>query len=560
MDLASGRCCLVLLAAALLLLDSSWKATVCDAAGLQNLESPQNVQIYIEDPQFTVKWDWHSDSSTDDSNVLFSAYYRPVEGTHTTWQELSGCHNVNVTKCDFSTELDYMETYKVRVKAKRGSATSRWSKIVSFVPSQIAKLGPPSAVYLDSNGGLIDINISAPGSSLRPIFDPSDFTYELVIWRNDSNEEVAHKNICSSDYIDGLALNTTYCLKVSAILPTYQQQGPFSPVYCIQTACKEPQPKNVRVNALNTDFVVQWDWEYSNDNNVSFTVEYTEEHCLKYNLIEPTWTAVLHCEDITTNECHVSSEFDFHGVYSIRIQASNGTGPPVWSKKIKFEPNKDSVIGPPLNVMVNLSGSILEITMSPPGVSENQCMTEFYNLSYNVLLWKNSSELKKTNKSGPEPFFTFSDLEPLTLYCLKAQAVTEEGKTGLFSAIQCITTAAGETSFWKMLVAFASAIAVVCLVTSLFFLLRYLKQWISYAFFPKCTLPSNIKEYLEDHHMNKTYAGHTEEHKETCCIMEIIAPYESKRTDDSVENKHCIQNSRDSGNYSNEDETVVFIK
>ncbi|XP_078513079.1 interferon alpha/beta receptor 1 [Lissotriton helveticus] len=551
----------VVLAAALLLLDSSWRAAECDASGLQNLERPQNVQIYIEDPQFTVKWDWFSKSSTDDSYVLFSAYYQPVKGTNATWQELSGCQNVIVTKCDFSTELDYLETYKVRVQAKRGSATSRWSKIVKFVPWLIAQIGPPTAVHLDSDSDLIDINISAPGSLKRPIFDPADFMYKLVIWRNDSNEEATFLDICSRYYIDGLEQNATYCLKVSAIVIDHEQ-GLFSPVHCIQTTQKvlKSQPKNVRANAVNTDFVVQWDWEYSNDNNVSFTVEYIEERCLKYNQNEATWTAVLHCEDIVANECRVSSAFDFYGEYSIRIRASNGTGPPVWSKKKKFKPGKDSVIGPPLNVMVNLSGSILEITMSPPGVSEKQPMTKFYNLSYKVLLWKNSSELEKTTKSGPEPFFTISDLEPLTLYCLKVQAVTEENKTCLFSAIECITTAPGESSFWKMLAAFvASAIAVVCIVPALFFLSRYLKQWISYVFFPTCTLPSNIKECLEDHHMNNAFPGYTEEPKETCCEVEIINPEEGAKTGHGLENKHSKQSSRDSGNYSNEDETAAFI-
>ncbi|XP_069492396.1 interferon alpha/beta receptor 1 isoform X2 [Ambystoma mexicanum] len=554
------------LLAALLLLGTPWRSPVCHGAGTGALPEPQDVRVHIKEPAFTVTWKWHGNSTANnanDFNVTFSGYYKRYKKENKErWKELSGCQKVSVTKCDFSPELNFLDKYDFRVGATRGKVSSKWSKPFTFVPSAIAELGPP-AVQIESIDDFINLNISAPEHLKNPIWDESDFKYDIIMWKKDSSEQPTRKHVCSSDTIDGLALNTTYCLKVAALLITHQKKGSFGPVSCIHTpqTILKPQPENVRIHALNSKFILKWDWNFSYDKNLSFTVEYVWKQCLQSSAKTVNWSSLPDCTDIVITECRLLSEIYFWGDYWFRVRASNGTGPAVLSKKIKFNASKDTEIGPPSNINVNVSDGILQIKMAPPGEPENQSMTEYYTLSYNVVLWKNSSKWETMNKSGEQTFFTFPDLDPLTLYCLKVQAIAkEENKTGQFSAVHCIKTAAGNPSVWKTIaVGVYTALGGCSILAVLFFVSYYLKKWIGYVFFPSCTLPSNIKECMQDHHMNKAYLVYAEEYTERCCVTQRIATTERDEADGNRERNPSKQSSRDSGNYSNEDETGVLL-
>uniref|UniRef100_A0A674J9Y0 Interferon alpha and beta receptor subunit 1 n=1 Tax=Terrapene triunguis TaxID=2587831 RepID=A0A674J9Y0_9SAUR len=357
----------------------------------QNILYPQNVQVDVVNTNFTLRWSWGSEN---DFSVTFSDFGK--EET-TDWKELSGCQNVTVTECDFSSAMTaYLDSYNVRIRAERGEEKSLWSTI-SFIPDLIAKIGPPG-VQLESIDGVVKINISPPEENQNRKMWRNDkrFTYNAMFWENSSNTEPKSKTINRRDTIYDLAPKTTYCLKVQARIISERKVGSFSPVYCIKTTDKAwnvlPYPMNVEVHALNMKFLLSWDNQY--DQNVSFTVQYLSGYLKRLpEDYSDKWITVSGCENITTTQCDFSSDIVISGIYFLRVQAMNGYNKSRWSNEIKVDPYE---IGPP-SVTVSSSKDSLRIHLTPPGESENKSMSEFYDLSYRVLYWKNSSDTEVKN-------------------------------------------------------------------------------------------------------------------------------------------------------------------
>ncbi|XP_067421693.1 interferon alpha/beta receptor 1 [Emydura macquarii macquarii] len=531
-------------------------------AGQMNLMSPQNVQVHAVNTNFTLRWNWDSQK---DFNVTFSAQYQRIledyEGKEEEidWKEISGCQNVSVTECDFSSSLSsYIDSYNVHVRAEKGEEKSPWSITLSFRPYSIAKIGPPG-VQLESIDGVVKINIFPPEENQNRKMWTNDisFTYHAVFWENSSNSEPKSKTINRRDIIYDLAPDTVYCLRVQAHITSERKVGSFSPVYCVKTTEKAwnalPYPMNVEVHALNMKFLLAWDNQ--NDQNVSFTVQYLsaylkslqEDHSDK-------WITVSGCENITTTQCDFSSAIVPSGIYFLRVQAINGYNKSRWSNEIKVDPCVVNEIGPP-SVTVSPNEDSLRIQLTAPGESENKSMSEFYDLSYRILYWKNSSDVEKKIKDLEQLLFTIPDLEPFTLYCLKVQAFSPSyKKNGRFSEVECIKTLNGKTSPLTILFTFIIALTAFFFSASfIIFGIYYISRRIKYAFFPSCKPPSNI-ECLGGQSFNSPYLSTSEEPTETCCIIESIVIEETNQTD-FKDYKHSKQSSRDSGNYSNDDDT-----
>ncbi|KFZ69544.1 Interferon alpha/beta receptor 1, partial [Podiceps cristatus] len=528
--------------------------------GQTDLKSPQDIQVYVVNTNFTLRWKY----TGNDSHVTFSAEYRWFEGSETNeteWKELPGCQNVTHTECDFSSAItEYYDTHHVRIRARRREEVSPWSSIFEMIPYFIAQIGPPG-IELQSINGVIKIKVSPPeANQVRKMWIAHlRFKYNVVIWENSSNAEFRSQSIFPTDVIDDLAPDTTYCLKVQATLPLDSQEGLFSPIHCIKTTRKVNDllcATNVSILALNMEFHLHWNNQYKQ--HVSYNVQYLIGYLKKlHDDYSTKWFNVPGCENITDTQCNFSSIITtISGFYYLRVQAMTEYNRSCFSNEVKVDPLITNEIGPP-GIKVDISDVLLHIQISPPGGSKSDVMRDHYDLSYRVLYWKSSSnnEEEIKTKEIKQTIATVSDLTPLTLYCVKVQAFSEPyNKSSHFSREECVKTPGDKILPLIILVTFVSTLIAVLLVAApLGFALYQAYKKIKCVFFPSCKPPLNIEGFGGQLFISP-YLSPTEDPIENCSIIEIIMT-EKVNEIDFKDYKHSKQSSRDSGNYSNDDDT-----
>ncbi|NXH77045.1 INAR1 protein, partial [Hydrobates tethys] len=528
--------------------------------GQTNLKSPQDIQVYVVNTNFTLRWNY----TGNDTSVTFSAQYRwseDFETNETEWKELPGCQNVTRTECDFSSAItEYYDTHHVRIRAERREEVSPWSSIFEMIPYCIAQIGPPG-IELQSINGVIKITVSPPeANQVRKMWiDHLHFKYDLVIWENSSNAEFRSQSVFPTDIIDDLAPDTTYCLKVQATLPLESQKGLFSPIRCVKTTRKVNDllcAINVSVLALNMKFHLHWNNQYKQ--HVSYNVQYLIGYLKKlHDDYSGKWLNVPGCKNITDTQCNFSSIITtISGSYYLRVQAMNEYNKSCLSNEVKVDPLITNEIGPP-GVNVDISDVLLHIRISPPGGSESEVMRDHYDLSYRVLYWKNSSnnEEEIKVKEIKQTIGTVSDLTPSTLYCVKVQAFSEVyNKSSHYSREECIKTPGDKILPLIILATFVTALIAVLLVAMpLVFALYQAYSKIKHVFFPSCQPPLNI-EGFGGQLFSSPFLSITEELIENCSIIETVTTEEVNQIN-FKDYKHSKQSSRDSGNYSNDDDT-----
>ncbi|XP_048804877.1 interferon alpha/beta receptor 1 isoform X2 [Lagopus muta] len=504
-------------------------------AGQTDLKSPQDIQVYAVNANFTLRWNYTGDGT----NVTFSAQYQYFDDVQTDkpeWRELSGCQNVSHTECDFSSAITaYYDVHHMRIRAERREDKSPWSSIFEMIPYEIAQIGPPE-VALQSINGAIKIKVSPPEAN-----------------------QVRNQKILPMDVIDGLAPETTYCLKVQASILLDYREGLFSPIHCIKTTHKVNDllcPTNVRVFALNMQFYLLWDNHYKE--HVNYTVQYLIGYLKNlYDDYSSKWRKVSGCEDITDMKCNLSSVIEpTSGSHYFRVQAMNEHNKSCLSKDIRVDPLVTNEIGPP-DIKVDISDVLLHIKIIPPGGPKSEIMSDLYDLSYQILYWKNSSDNEEEvkMKETKQTIAAVSDLTPSTLYCVKVQAFSVAyNKSSDFSKEECIETPGGKSLPLIILATFVAALIVVLIVALLviFFLYQAYNK-IKYMFFPSCRTPLNI-EGFGGQLFSSPFVPAAEEPVEICYIIESSIAEEVNQNDFKG-NRHFKQSSRDSGNYSYDDNT-----
>uniref|UniRef100_A0A8C6YYN0 Interferon alpha and beta receptor subunit 1 n=1 Tax=Nothoprocta perdicaria TaxID=30464 RepID=A0A8C6YYN0_NOTPE len=498
-------------------------------AGHANLESPQDIEVYIVNTNFTLRWNY----SEDGTPVVFSAQYccsEDCQSSEMEWKKLAGCQNVTGTRCDFSSAItEYDIEYYVRLRAETREDKSPWSSYFEMIPSEMAEIGPPE-IELQSTNGVIKIKLSPPeaNQAQKMWIDDLSFKYNVVIWENSSN--LRKQSIFPTDTIRDLAPETTYCLKVQAYRPL-EKEGLFSPVHCIKTTRKGTEKDNLDGYL---DFL-------------AFIKNIPGDQSKK-------WLSVPGCENITNTKCNFTSIIPpSPGLYYLRVQAMSEYNRSCLSYEVKVDPLITNEIGPP-DVKVDVSDVLLHIQISPPGGSENEALRN-YGLSYRVLYWKNSSnnEEEAKMKVVKQRIATVSDLTPATFYCVKAQAFSETyNKSSPFSKEECILTPRDKMLPLIILATFLGAlIAILVVAVLIIFVLYQAYNKIKYVFFPSCHPPSNIED-VGGQPFSSPYLL-TEEPTENFCIIESIITEETKQTDFG-EGQHPKPCSRDSGNYSYDDD------
>ncbi|NXY12226.1 INAR1 protein, partial [Pteruthius melanotis] len=423
-----------------------------------------------------------------------------------------------------------------------------------------AQIGPPG-LELQSTNGVIKVKVSPPEANQRKKMWMNDlsFKYNLVFWENSSHAQLRSKTIFPVDTIEDLAPDTSYCFKVQANLPMEAKRGLFSPRRCVKTTQKAVNDllcaTNLSVLALNMEFLLLWNnqEEQQGTYNVQYLFGYLKELNDDYS---DKWRSVPGCENISSTSCNFSPILTTTGFYYLRVQAREGHNKSCLSGEVKVDPLKTNGIGPP-GVRLDLSDTSLHILISPPGGAGAEAMRDHYDLSYRILYWKNASneEEEVKQKEVKQTIATVPDLSPSSLYCVRVQAFSEPyNKSSAYSQQQCIHTPAGSPLPLIIFGIFMGALLVVLLVaTPLVFVLYQAYSKIKYVFFPSCQPPLNIEGFGAEP-FSSPYLPAAEEPVESCCVIESMVTEEGNQID-FTDCKHSKPSSRDSGNYSNDDNT-----
>ncbi|XP_007115989.1 interferon alpha/beta receptor 1 [Physeter macrocephalus] len=545
---------LALLGATTLMLVAGAPWVLPAASGGTNLKSPENGSVCIIDDNFTLKWNSSSESVR---NVTFSAEYK-IPGMDN-WKKLPGCQHITSTECNFSSVKlkNVYEKIELRIRAEKGNNTSQWHEVKPFIPFQKAQIGPPD-VHLEAEDKAIIINMSPPGTkdSIMWAMDHSSFTYSLVIWKNSSSLEERTETVYSRDKIYKLSPETTYCLKVKAELRSPRRVGVYSPVYCINTTEKHkvPSPENIQIDAENQVYVLKWDYAYE---NTTFRAQWSHEFLKRIpGGHSDKWKQIPNCEDVETTHCVIPQNVFPEGIHRIRVQASNGNNTSFWSEEKMFNTEMKTIIFPPVISMKSVNDDSLHVSIGAPKESENKSVNQLYPLIYEVIFRENTSnaERKVVEKRTD---FTFPNLKSLTVYCVKARALTENdkwNKSSVFSDTVCEKTKPGNTSKTWLIAGICTALFSIIVVI---YVVKVLLRCINYVFFPSSKPPSTVDEYFSEQPVRNLLLSTSEEQTERCSIIEnanSITVIEETNPIYEDPKKYNSQTSQDSGNYSNEDE------
>ncbi|XP_043449641.1 interferon alpha/beta receptor 1 isoform X2 [Prionailurus bengalensis] len=318
---------------------------------------------------------------------------------------------------------------------------------------------------------------------------------------------------------------------------------------------KLPPPENVRIDAVNDVYVLKWDYT---SENMTFQAQWLHAYFKKIpGNNSGKWKQMPGCENVKTTQCAIPQNTFQKGIYLIRVQASDGNTTSVWSKEKRFDAQLQSVLVPPTINVKPTNDVSLRVFIGAPEESENKSVNQHYSLIYEIVFWENTSNAeRKTLEKRTD--FTFPNLKPLTVYCVKARALTENerwNKSSVFSDPVCEKTKPGSTSKTWLIAGICAALLSIPVVT---YVLKLFLRCVRYVFFPSSKPPSTIEEYFSEPPLRNLLLFTSEEQTERCFIIEntsIITAVEETEQIGEDHKKYNSQTSQDSGNYSNEDDS-----
>ncbi|KAH0624861.1 hypothetical protein JD844_032724 [Phrynosoma platyrhinos] len=255
--------------------------------------------------------------------------------------------------------------------------------------------------------------------------------------------------------------------------------------------------------------------------------------------------ASRYAESEKSSQCRVSTD----SALKRRVESDKKHSKP--KKKKDLVPNQ---IGPP-SIKVNASEESLLISIASPGEAENNPMSKLYKLTYNIWYWPNSSYTKKKELGDrTSPPYVISDVTPSTLYCVQVQAFSRQyNKSSMFSNVECIETAKGESLTVLIMNKIVIAIAVGVTVAGLICFTYYIWSQVKDVFFPKCSPPLSI-ENIERKDVSSSYLLTSEEPTEDCVVIADSTAPNDLNLVFVKDHKELEEVSQDSGNYSNHDD------
>ncbi|XP_002942842.5 interferon alpha/beta receptor 1 isoform X1 [Xenopus tropicalis] len=515
--------------------------------GLTYPEPPFNVTVDMLPDRYSVMWDWNSVNWGDTKNVTFSVLLRKLK-KKTQWNSVPGCLHIPHRNCSIDPALvDIDKRYQVRVRAEIAQINFSFSDTITFTPKAPGEIALPIAVYVESIDGGVKIKITLPNT--REYWDNALFDYILLLRTNSSIEE--RRSLYPNFYLYDLNPGENYCFKVKVSSYLTKTNDTFSPEKCFKVEAVgldgRPYPENVTMEALNTNYMLKWDWDYSQHPNVTFSVENNSE------IWPGKWNQVQGCENISRRNCDVSGIY-IYGKYNFRVAASLDNNNRTLSRALRFNPEKDTVIGPPSNVSTELYGTKLHVNVLKVEAFHNDDLKNYCDWEYNLIYWKDSAS-DREEKTLNEKVGRFTiEVEASTTYCLTVRVVCQtHNRSGLFSETQCITTGADALPVWSAGIVIGVLLSVVLTAVLVYLCACPLKRYVKHIFYPTGKLPSSIESGMFDSRVKIPFVLQEEEPTDLCYIIR-----NSEHDEDSVQNrKYSLKESNtDSGNYSNEDETT----
>ncbi|XP_062391392.1 interleukin-10 receptor subunit beta [Sardina pilchardus] len=325
-------------------------------------------------------------------------------------------------------------------------------------------------------------------------------------------------------------------------------------------------PVCVRVEALNTHYVLLWDWTGAPaGNHVTFTTQWLAKYKLRRS--RQDWEEV--CVNVSEPRCDFSSaELNYLGMFVLRVRANLHTHTHTlhssWSNQT-FCPDRDAALGPPSLVEVSVQGrGLLEVKLSDPVTHDNQSMKVLVpQLYYHIQYWKLDTPSQVEVLDSVASLVTLSDLDEWTRFCVRAQIRCDfYNKTSAFTSPQCIRTQ-GHTPYWQVALLFLlSGALVFAAVMSFAGGFRCFFGKLMSTCFPSNQLPIHIQEYLRDTSSDKPRLLTPESESELVIgrldlcpevVLVVPATEETEAWPEPEDVHHDRHGSGDSGVYSTEE-------
>ncbi|XP_076119070.1 interferon alpha/beta receptor 1b-like [Alosa pseudoharengus] len=264
-------------------------------------------------------------------------------------------------------------------------------------------------------------------------------------------------------------------------------------------------PAHVTVEALNTHYVLVWDWsgERAGNQNVTFTAEWLAKYKLRRR--HQDWESV--CVNVSETRCDfTSAELNYLGMFVLHVRANVHTHTQTlhsaWVDRT-FCPDSEAALGPPSLVEVSAQGrGLLEVKISDPVTHNNKSMkVHVPELYYRIQYWKLGTYSQRPPQvvDSVASLVTLSELEEWTDFCVRVQSrYNFYNKTSAFTSPQCIRTQ-GQTPYWQVALLFLLSLSGVFIAVMLFAGgFRYFFGKLKSICFPSNQLPIHIQEYLKD--------------------------------------------------------------
>ncbi|XP_028852840.1 interferon alpha/beta receptor 1a-like [Denticeps clupeoides] len=264
--------------------------------------------------------------------------------------------------------------------------------------------------------------------------------------------------------------------------------------------CEVLSPQNVSLQTLNTNYLLRWDWNGNQTENVTFTAE----HLGKFRVLrgkQKKWN--LMCVEVHKHQCDFTAgNLHYLGIHVLRVRANihrpRGTLHSSWVS-LDFCPDKDASLGPPSRVELSLHGQgMLDIMIFDPLSHTNLSMKEnIQNMYYRIVYWNQDSHALASINSSRN-FVTLSNLDWWVWYCVKVQSRYDYyNKASPYSPTQC-QRVEGRTSYFQIILYFTLSLVLCFLLVFLFsWSLLHGAKTLKSTLFPSIHLPAHIQEYLQ---------------------------------------------------------------
>ncbi|CAB1346577.1 unnamed protein product [Coregonus sp. 'balchen'] len=251
-----------------------------------------------------------------------------------------------------------------------------------------------------------------------------------------------------------------------------------------------PSPHNVKMDAVNTQYIMRWDWNHSLANhNVTFTAQYTFSN---QRFDEGSYSGK--CIRITEERCDFSRELDLYvGSYILRVRAEGRGQMSNWSC-LKFVPDEDAALGPPSHVALDPGDAMVTVSFRKPMKEQDHTMRSMLDsMSFSLQYWEKHPPSKKQENVFDTEERTLFFLKPWTEYCMQVSAFIKlSNKTSPYTPQQCVRTLGKRhPPVWQVL------LALLCCVTLMTVPIcrRYKKRK---SIVSKYTFPSSILHNTQD--------------------------------------------------------------